>query len=488
MKTLRTLSPFINSILVLAVTIGLASCGGGAAIIDTGGSLTKIKVTGVLSDNAALTPPTVSDPIDVTHVAVVEQDGSLTTSPIGTGGSFEIEIPQKAPVAMALLKIPVFGGDTRTRSGTVNIVKGVFKAGELDTILSLSGNAGNLPVGTLFLDETAGTAEMTTDNYDQFIADLNISSNGADMYGTNDQLMLQKLNIDVNRNGIIDGEESGLPNFWTGIWYHFQCGNAGFLETNEAHVVAGEELETSGISFVFHSYLYSLQVRDTDNSFRTARPRFKMSCLDDSDAVVTEFSSIQDYSSYSDEVNYKSIAGGSAFDPDVNGKVPEGAYLYTFYDSGDNTVDTFRFDNVKTLADVRVPEDFVFPFPVFNVDGTSDISSIDYTWKKLNGSTFVNATSEEVELSVSSGAQISWYTLEQAPVQNRAQIDFLVADTNYAASGTLPISMVGTEDNPPLDKVNSLKRSDIKRVEVTYTTKIGVMISLLIAGEYIPVT
>lgn len=359
------------------------------------------------------------------------------------------------------------------------MIQGIFKAETLDSIAPLSDNAqSETDLGTLALDETTETATMDTTLYTGFIADLGYTETDAQFFGAIDDLMLRYVNPDIDGNGIIDMNDTAMPEyrFFISNLYTF---DSVVLSNNLDTLKSGDNLPDA-LTIAYDSSscnLNSSYTGDNQNSidYFGTKTKYRMIIKDSSGTeLFNSGSTLKTVFNNGSEYGY-GIDSTDGYVP-VSGKMPEGTYIYEFYTASDSTTitGTYTFTNVKTLADVDEVYNFVFPFPKFTVDSEDNIVSVEYTWKKYTSSGFVDATSRELELMMGNNpAEVMWHSAGLNANDYGAFVMINPEDQNYSITGT--VSMINWSS------LASKKRSDIVNVYVSTPTKIGIDVSLNIA-------
>ena len=453
----KTLSIACAAALVLAVSgcDSKSSSGGG------GGTSGAFSVTGTLPGNVA--PSSVdkqtsavalsSDYVYAVNTAPEYGSAWRKKAVLNDDGSFEIELTKGDPWVIAFID--------STQEGSAMIER-IFKADTLDSVAPLSDTTdSSADLGELEVNAT--NAVLSSGNYNDFIGNLGLSSDEATMLGELDDLMLRYINPDIDGDGTIDLDQSDLPEMKITLWHEYNYGSG--LLTN---IKAGSDLPTNA-AVSYQGAAPELRIEKADSGFYASIPaKWSLEWTNQGDAAVTSATIGDDGTvEFDDEENFGLKVGfGSAITD-----VPDGTYTYKLYDNeADVTPDkTLTFTHVKTYADASVTENFVFPFPVFNVDGSGDVSSVSYTWMKKTASGFEEATSEELEMIVGKNeAEIKWYTGGGDTDTHATYVTLKPYENDFAVTGSVTLDDGFSGDN------FSPARADITHVAISFVSKMGI--------------
>jgi len=143
---------------------------------------------------------------------------------------------------------------------------------------------------------------------------------------------------------------------------------------------------------------------------------------------------------------------------------------------GTTPTKTFTFTHVKTFDDANNTENYVFPFPIFNVDDSGDVESVSYTWKRMkaNGE-FEDANASILELFVGNNeAEIKWYTNDGTTDASATYINVSPSENNFTTFGTVVL------DDGVSGASFSKARTDITTVAISFVSKLGLWVKLTI--------
>ncbi|HAR64475.1 MAG: hypothetical protein DKM50_13655 [Candidatus Margulisiibacteriota bacterium] len=467
MKVKKILLLFL---LLVASVLILLGCGTTSKNTSPSGENTgSFNITGILS--GAMAPSSIVNAAEsanyVYAVNTCPEYGSVWRKKVllNPDGSFEISLTKGDPWILAFI-------DTNETGAAM--IKGIFKAESLDCIAPKAAVIdGKASIGTLNID-VSGNAEISSENYDTFIGNLGMLDAEATMLGQMDDLMLRYINPDMNNNGVLDMDEGTHVNIT--FWSEFNYGN----NLLTANVRAGQPIPTNQTP-TFRGVHPQLRVFDDSSKSHLSGlpPKWSLTWTEQGSFVAADMYEATDLSATfvsgnpGHWVSYDGEAVSAKIEfPSHVTKVPEGTYTYRLYNGLVRAPAlTFEFTNVKTPADASYPTNFVFPFPVFNVDSSGNITSIDYTWKKYNGTGFVNATSGELEMILGKkSASIKWYE----GLNKSCYIMIKPHEQNFPLTGTIPVSAGYKDFDGPT------ARDNITKLTIAFETRMGMLMNMSI--------
>ncbi len=356
------------------------------------------------------------------------------------------------------------------------MIQGIFKAQDLDSIAPMSeGSASESEVGEVAVDPQSQTATLDQTHVGEFIKDLGYTASTADFFGALDDLMLRYVNPDVDGNGLIDMNDPSMPDYFFRYTVGYSWGNSALLTENLEKVRAGAPLSTGSAIVFISGYPYLSATKSDANAlaFFQTKTQFKVTVTNAGGTVFqSKLRTVHDNGA---EFGYGIDPSNDQFAPTA-GKLPEGTYAFDFYNASAQKEATYTFSNVNTLDDVNDVSNFIFPFPVFQVDGTDTITAVDYHWMKSTPQGFVDAKPEELELLLGRfPTEIKWHTACPNPNDCGSWVLVNPSEYKYAITGSVPASRITGGE------LNTHKRSDIIEVTMTLSTKIGIGISLAVA-------
>ncbi len=386
-----------------------------------------------------------------------------------SGGAFELTMSKSGSWVLVFI-------DSRQTGSAM--IKGIFKAQNLDSIAPISSSAASeSELGEVTLDPEQQLATLDQANFRDFIGDLGYTEANAEFFGDLDDLMLRHVNPDVDGNGLIDVNDEGMPEYRFLYSNFYKLGDSAFLQQNLSKVRSGEEISNDA-SIVYTTTLAGLAAYkniDKNVAYFETKSQFRMTVKNASgEAYQTLLKPVRNDGG---EFGYGIDGEMDQFKP-IAGKLPAGSYIFDFYNASAQKEATFTFTNVNTRDDINDVNNFVFPFPVFQVDAEDTITAIAYHWKKRTAGGFVDATPEELELIMGNHpASIHWVTDNGSPSDSHVWVMVNPEDQKYAITGSVPASMIagGT--------LNTRKRNDIVEVYMDFQTKVGIGISLWVAQQ-----
>ncbi|HLG21675.1 MAG TPA: hypothetical protein VI382_02580 [Candidatus Manganitrophaceae bacterium] len=386
------------SIFVFFLILGfnLAGCGGGGSDPssagnpvtggDTGTGNTGFSIKGSLAVPGAsgapglLGAPAVVDST-VTHVIAVSptsQKATRTIAPVGSDGSFTLDVDPHRPYVIAFID--------NFRTGVDKIV-GAFKSGALDSIAPLK-ETGETDLGSLTVTSDGVIGSIS---FADLLAALGLSSEGATALGEQDDISLRYLNPDIDGDGILDAEQLDR-NFMLDFHVRYDMEITPGVRAPVESIIGAYLPDTVGVRYTGTGIYVAVPVEFYSGSYDGATVT-----LGNLPPITTNITG-------PGFGNYRSL--GPNWIPGSD--IPQGTYLFTFGDK------TLTFTNVVTRTDAQftAATGIIMPFIRFNQtdpacvisSGACTLVSVDYKWMKRTDSRWIPATLEELKLFVSDGS------------------------------------------------------------------------------------
>jgi len=476
---------------------------GGGSGFDVSGQLTiSVPAANIVGSKSYQDNGTTIDYAYAVNTTMLNNGDNNRLSPIGADGSFSMELTKGDAWVLLFLD--------STQHGPA-MIKGIFKADvsgsgiSLDTIKTSSDSGDGTDLGSMELDPDTQETNLDTTKLSGFLSDVGLSTHGAETYGALDDQMLKFINPDIDDDGIIDILETDLdepiPEFAFQQWFTYDYGDATDMENTLADLKAGSlpsmNLQPTFLSMSSNLWSYGpaglgdAEQAAYNKSYYEARPKFIFEVRDPNDPNTVLYSTgtltMKNKNDFDLGFQVESLA------PDVNGKIPEGTYIYKTLAVNDDPVNDLIFCNVKTLDDVDNPENFVVPFPQFNTDGNDNIISVTFHWKIYRGGAFVDATSEEVSLVAGNGvAQVDWESALPSEPDTKIQSSAAFYPGGQGANWATTVVVDNIDLNSTTtgvmfgDTIIAPKLSNMISASIGFDTVVGLDIYFKIAAPNIP--
>ena len=392
---------------------------------------------------------------------------------IDSNGEFSLEITKGEPWILAFINTNETGS---------NMIKAIFSADTLDSIVPSSDATADSVDMTLETNST--NAYVASGSVSAFTDALGLSGDEATTLGAMDDLMLRYINPDIDGDGNLDLNTTGMPEIGITFWheYTYTLTATSLIDT---YITSGTALPTNG-TVSFNGANPQLLIEEQASGFYSAVPaKWSLQWTNKGGFTGGEYADMKLESNATDgtqnmfntgtDTNRLSLKMG--FGSTVT-DVPDGTYTYRLYANGGDTTPTktFTFTHVKTFDDANNTENYVFPFPIFNVDDSGDVESVSYTWKRMkaNGE-FEDANASILELFVGNNeAEIKWYTNDGTTDASATYINVSPSENNFTTFGTVVL------DDGVSGASFSKARTDITTVAISFVSKLGLWVKLTI--------
>lgn len=410
-------------------------------------------------------------------------DENRILAEVGSNGKFNVTLSKDYPWILVFIDSSQVG---------VDMIKYTFLAKEINTVYGMSNCSSHIHLGKLVVN--GNKAKLKVDAYEDYITKLGLTVDSADYLATIDSTTLRYSNPDVDGDGILDLEQTDLPehiNIW--IWVHYVYGT---LSTNYLTDYVKQKKEVPYDDIALH-FVYTgpeLSFSEIEDGLKdvymTAPEKWTLHWTDNGDLDPVDHA---EYNSTFDGGDGHNPYGTMIFDyidhPDMNSHInfkitfdhsisnpPEGTYTYRFFsDEASSSADeTLTFPFVNLPEDTQSTDGFVFPFPVFRTNSEGVIRGYDYKWKSYDkeNEKFIDATKDELELKLGRNeAQIKWCN-DIGTIDGCDEINVHPYRLHYVLD-----SFVDMDEN---HNANNILLEELVQVQISYTTISGMTIKIMI--------
>jgi hypothetical protein len=410
---------------------------------------------------AALAPSSCT----VSHVMAVNpssQDLHRTLAPVGTDGSFAVDLEPGHPWVLVFLDSSQVGSD---------MICGIFRASELDTLAP--ADPGSTDLGMVTMTDGHATAGIA---YADLLTALHLSSDAADLLGASDDVCLRYVNPDIDGDGMIDLEQSD-HNFLLDFHVQFAMRSAdpsssagatiadiaaGFLPDDTAILYGGV-----GIYATFSDAFAGYDPAAAWVAFDSAATYAPGGGGPGGPVTASAGTHITGA-----DLTYMGLAGAQSHSQGLSAvaghDLPQGKYQFGMAGH------TLTFTNVRTHSDAELTAaaDFIMPFVhLVTVDGcTGDcpISTVDFKWMRRSASGWIPATLEELNLIVA--AQGGYVSVLKDYDNGSQHIGLTIPST--VQTGSVPWSSANL-DGLTADEAAATKVSEVCHFGLSYDDKLG---------------
>ncbi|OGW61170.1 MAG: hypothetical protein A2638_04000 [Nitrospirae bacterium RIFCSPHIGHO2_01_FULL_66_17] len=448
------------------------------------GSLSAVSITSLAKPAAARSALQKAGPKTITHVMAINPETSNPTrfiSAVDSTGAFSLGIESGRPYVL------VFIAKNSGLTGP-DMIAGMFKlaANDLDTLTPTA--AGSTDLGQVTVDGTTQQGSPApTFNIGTFLGDLGITAAEAGFIGSIDDLSLRAANPDVDGNGEIDALEGLSFNQDWHIRSNTTVGASGPAATFAD--ITGKYLDSSGSAVATVAFnLGSAYAVYPDSFSSTICPLNSgvSTALTTGCAFRITANAVDVTSSWPNG----SFSGGS-FGDTMHQWGPDytltAASAQDLPGSGGTAVTmeytmpngkTLTFSHVKTRSKSTLAQNgAIIPFLQINTSNNTTagtITSIDYRWKKLQGSVWSDATANEVALLVNeSGGYASFYTAKSPGAA--VGVGFTIPKSSASGTISWTTGSIGAFGTPAPD-IAALTPNSFCSSAVSYDDKIGLRI------------
>lgn len=374
----------------------------------------------------------------ISHIMAISPQTSNPERFIGVlsaAGQFSLDIKTGAPYIFVFLDSSKVGDD---------MIVGIFDPGDdttgLDTLVPKT-EGGSTDLGSVTVDGTTQKASMQT-SFSEFLTALGIDNNTASTIGAVDDLTLRAANPDIDSNGVIDQLEN--KSFW--LDFHLRTNtncNSGCSNGGQSFSTLDGAFASDAAGFAISPSLKSIYAVHTTEFDATDLATYFNSGVSTTLNGGAAFSyAAMTASSATIGIVPTGYSGGTfgshrQWGPDYSsGELPgyDGLVKMIWTTGNANSNKNLTYSHVRTRP---LSQLFTFlPDIKFNTSAGL-ITSMDYRWRKWSGSAWVNATSEEVSLIISStGAYISLYTQKDSTTQKGVGINIPVTSATGSIAWT----------------------------------------------------
>jgi len=401
----------------------------------------------------------------VTHVMAVNpssQDLHRTLAPVGTDGSFSIDLEPGHPWVLVFLDSSQVGSD---------MICGIFRASELDTLAPAEPGATDLGMVTMMGGHaTVGIA------YADLLAALHLSSSAADLLGASDDVCLRYVNPDLDGDGVIDLQQSD-HNFSLDFHVQFAMRSAdpsssvgatiadiaaGFLPDDTAILYGGV-----GVYATFTDAFAGYDPTMAWVAFDSASTYYPGGGGPGGPVTVSAGTHIT-----GNDLTYMGMTGSPYHSQGISAAaghdLPQGKYQFGMQGH------TLTFTNVRTHTDAELSAaaDFIMPFVhlVTAADCTGDcpVSSVDFKWMRRSSAGWVPATLEELSLIVN--PQGGYVSVVKDYDNGNKHLGLTIPST--VQSGSVSWSSANL-DGLTADEAAATKVSEVCHFGLSYDDKLG---------------
>lgn len=342
---------------------------------------------------AALDP----SPCTVSHVMAVNpssQDLHRTLAPVGSDGSFSIDLDPGHPSVLVFLDSTRVGSD---------MICGIFRASELDTLAP--ADPGSTDLGMVTMTGGHATAGIS---YADLLAGLHLSSSAADLLGASDDVCLRYVNPDIDGDGLIDLQQPD-HNFMLDFHVQFAMRSAdpsSSLGATIADIAGGFLPDDTTILYggvgIYATYSDAFAGYDPTMSwvsFGSASTYNAGGGGPGGPTTVAAGAHIP-----GTDLTYMGMAGSQSHSEGISAAaghdLPQGTYQFGIPGH------MLTFTNVRTHTDAELTAaaDFIMPFvhlvTAAGCTGDCPVASVDFKWMRRSATGWIPATLEELTLIV----------------------------------------------------------------------------------------
>lgn len=476
----------------IVMFLSLASCGGGSASDPGGGGGTGgrgggsirggFRLTGSVSRTAAVRVAALNSADNVpsaggllaapaektvTHVMAVNpssQNPRRAVAPLGADGSFSLDLEPGRPWVLVFIDSSRVGAD---------MIAGVFRASELDTIAPMMEGSADLGMVQVMEEEQMASAGIA---YDDLLAAMNLSDEGADFLGRMDDVCLRYVNPDIDGDGTIDVLQTQRE-FQLDFHVQYRAQAAGGSSATVADLI-GRFLSDSTTTRYAGVGVYASYA----TSFASPAASEMWASFDEPMVYFPAASTTGPASSRTvgpgervPGADLSTLRFGDAMSQGVSAAVghdlPQGRYQFGM----GSRVLTFTNVRTHTDAELAAAEDLILPFVSFvPTDGCSSdctIANIEYRWMRRTAAGWVPATAEEIALVV--GEQGGFISISKGSPNAPARLMWTIPTS--PATGAVMWSAAMLEGLQAAEAA-STKTSEICHLGISYDDKLGMRI------------
>jgi len=448
---------------------GSATSGGGGG---GGGSSTNYTITGKCS-SASMTTDSFSistAPKHITRIVAIGSDGTTYSTTPESDGSFSLGIVKGVPYVLGF-----YDGTT---------LEGYLKVSSLgwDSLPIFNPSGSSINLGTL--DANASTLVISSEiNASDLSSFMQMSSTVADYYGAIDDAMVNMLNIDVNKNGIPDFDESA------GGLYLTVAENGGpgkGITTGEIpKMLVGYNDTYVPRPYSYQYWLTSISLLISGEVVTLEAPALLTNAPPSSTTFNTMTKIVE--SSPGDYCRYAHF-GNEDQNAVLPTTPPPGTYVATV-GTLEYTFDNCSFSGAHTVG----PNDNII-YPVFHLNteesgGETYISSVDYKWMKVVGGLAVEVTDhEEVKVAVGNYSNGTAIAGQSPNIQFSGGTScpesyiYFDRDALVAGEGTLDLGVATING----EKIPPIKLSDVSYIRGQYVTSTNIQIDFYFGWDPSP--